>query len=299
MVKVARARTGQDHVGAVVCAVVTVAIDRRLDGAPAWLAFNGGPSSAQQILVTVATSMMTFTGLVFTITVVALQLASSQFSPRILRTFLRDRGSQVALGVFISTFMYSLIVLGQVRTGTVGARFVPGISVTFAIMLVILSLMTFVYDVNHITQSLRVVNIIESVAQESRSVLRSLDGSSDESRELDRSMLGPVSQMIAKERQSGVLSSIDAAGLVTVARRHDCVLCLLPDMGDYVAEGEELFAVHRGNGTVSAGQVCRQLDIARERSTGSMNCCFVSPVDRCRRGSIATMPVTSDLSARP
>ena len=156
--------------GAVVLSFLTVRVDRA-DHVLGWVAFTGGPTSAQQLLTTIATSMMTFTGLVFTITIVALQLASSQFSPRVLRTFLRDRGSQAALGVFTATFVYSLMVLVQVRTIATGTVFVPGISITVAFVLLMASLGTFVFYVNHIAQSIRVVNIIESVAAETRTSL--------------------------------------------------------------------------------------------------------------------------------
>ncbi len=84
--------------------------------------------------------MMTVTGLVFTITVVVLQLASNQFSPRVLRTFLRDRGTQIPLGVFIATFVYALSVLVRVRTGVIGSVFVPRLSITVAFVLIALSM---------------------------------------------------------------------------------------------------------------------------------------------------------------
>lgn len=247
---------------------VMVTADRRLDGEPSWLAFNGGPTSAQQILTTIATSMMTFTGLVFTLTIVVLQLASSQFSPRVLRAFLRDRGSQVALAVFTSTFVFTLFVLGQVRTGSVGAVFVPGLSITTAFALVVISLVTFVYFVNHIAQSIRVVNIIEAVATETRRILD--EGYATESdrpgRDAEVPTLGEPTQRVPLGPRGRVLTGLDVAGLVELGRRHDCILRLVPDMGDYVAGGATLVEVHGGRGDVSSADVQRQLDFGRERS---------------------------------
>ena len=75
--------------------------------------FTGGPESARALLSAIITSMISFTGLVFSITIVSLQLTSSQFSPRVLRTFLRDWINQMALGVFVATFVYALVVLGR------------------------------------------------------------------------------------------------------------------------------------------------------------------------------------------
>lgn len=246
-----------------------VTLDRRLDGSPSWLAYNGGPTSAQQILTTIATSMMTFTGLVFTLTIVVLQLASSQFSPRVLRTFLRDRSSQVALAVFTSTFVFALFVLGQVRTGTVGPVFVPGLSITLSFALVVVSLVTFVYFVNHIAQSIRVVNIIESVAAETRHTLAEVyawDADDRPQQTVEMPALGEPTQLIPMSGRGAVLCGLDIAGLVELARRHDCLLKLLPDMGDYVAGGGTLFEVHGGRGDLSEGEVRRQIDVSRERT---------------------------------
>lgn len=255
-------------VGAACLSAATMTIDRWQDGGPGWLAFNGGPTSAQEILTTIITSMMTFTGLVFSITIVALQLASSQFSPRVLRSFLRDRGSQVALGVFTATFVFALSVLVQVRSDSAGGVFVPGVSVSVAIGLVMLSLVTFVYYVNHIAQSIRVVNIIEAVAAESREVIDQIYPAGDDT-------TGPASepptlsdprQLITLPRRGGVVAGLDVAGLVEIARRHDCILRMVPDMGDYVAEGAAVVEVHGGAGEISSPEVLRQMSFAPERS---------------------------------
>lgn len=103
--------------------------------------FAGGADGARNFLSVIASSMITFTGLVFSITIVVLQLASQQFSPRVLRSFLRDRHSQVAMGVFTATFTYALVVLREVRSpDSPGGEFVPSLAVTVAFLFVIGSL---------------------------------------------------------------------------------------------------------------------------------------------------------------
>ena len=89
--------------------------------------FGGGPESARSILSTIAAAMLTFTGLVFSVTMLVLQLASNQLSPRVTRTFLRDRKNQAVLGIFVATFLYALLVLREVRS-TPDAEFVPSIA---------------------------------------------------------------------------------------------------------------------------------------------------------------------------
>jgi len=252
---------------AVALAAVTVTLDHRLAQMPGWLVFSGGPTSAQQILATTAAAMMTFTGLVFTITVVVLQLASSQFSPRVLRSFLRDRGSQVPLGVFTATFVYALIVLVQVRTGTVGPVFVPGLSVTVSFGLVLASLISFVYFVNHVAHSIRVVNIIESLANETR---RAIDETipvrwDDGEAPVPAPEFGPPDQVVLLRHRAGVVAGVDVAGLIDLARQHHCTIRIVRDMGDFVVEGGALAEIH-GAHDLREDAILRQIDIARERT---------------------------------
>ena len=101
--------------------------------------YTGGPDGAREVLSTIAGSMITVAGVSFSITIVALTLASQQFGPRILRSFLRDMGNQVVLGTFVSTFLYCLLVLRTVR-GHDGAEFVPHMAVTTGVVLATLSL---------------------------------------------------------------------------------------------------------------------------------------------------------------
>ncbi|MGN6546897.1 MAG: DUF2254 family protein, partial [Aureliella sp.] len=103
--------------------------------------FGGGAAGARGVLNAIAAGLITVTGVVFSVTVVALQLASSQFTPRVLRTFMGDRGNQLVLGVFIATFTYSLLVMRSIRSPIEDqALFVPRISVTVAVLMVIASI---------------------------------------------------------------------------------------------------------------------------------------------------------------
>jgi uncharacterized membrane protein len=103
-------------------ALMLLAVDHALPGDASGLVFTFGGTAdgARAMLSTIAQAMLTFTGLVFTITMLVLQLASNQLSPRVMRTFLRDRANQVVLGLFVATFVYTLIVLSEVRAPTDG-----------------------------------------------------------------------------------------------------------------------------------------------------------------------------------
>lgn len=255
-------------VGAIVLSVVMNRLDEAFGTGRGGFSFGGGPEAAQEVLSTISSSTLAFTGVVFSITIIALQLASSQFSPRVLRTFLRDRGSQVALGIFVATFVYSLLVLRTVRLDDAGAEpFAPGLSITVAIALVLLSLGAFVYYVNHIAQSIRVVSIIDSVAGETRRAIDENYPADDEPPELPDYALpaGPPLAVLHCERQAGVLLGVDEDDLVATARRHGCVLRLIPRVGDFVASGAPLFEVF-GTAGITVGEVLPHVGLGAERT---------------------------------
>jgi uncharacterized membrane protein len=118
------------------------------------LLYTFGPEGARAILSVIASSMITVASLIFSITMLTLQLASSQFGPRVLRNFMRDRSNQIVLGTFIATFLYCLLVLRTVR-GTENSSFVPHLSVAFGALLAIASVA--VHFIHHIATSIRAV----------------------------------------------------------------------------------------------------------------------------------------------
>ena len=145
----------------VVLSIGTMAIDRALDFSviPRWL--TGGPDAALGILTTIAVSMVSLAALVLTITMVVVQLAMGQFSPRIVQTFLRDKPSQLAIGLFVATFAHAILAMREVQFQDGGQ--VPGIAVVVAYVLVLISIAMLVLYVNHIGRSLRVSALIELV----------------------------------------------------------------------------------------------------------------------------------------
>ena len=130
---------------------------------------TGGPDAALQILSTIAASMVSLAALVLTITMVVVQLAMGQFSPRIVQTFLRDKPSQIAVGLFIATFVHAMLTLREVRFGE--RRSVPGLSIVVAYVLVVISVVVLVLYIHHIGRSLRVSALIELVGSDTRTLL--------------------------------------------------------------------------------------------------------------------------------
>ncbi len=149
-------------------------IDRELEPRGP-LVFGGDPDVARQTLTVVAGSIVTVAGVTFSVTIVVLQLVSSQFSPRLLRNFLRDRVTQLTAGVFIGTFVYSLLVLSEVREGGDGStRFVPGLSVTVAIALGLVSFALLLFFVNHMAQSVQVSSMAAGIGRDASKAIEAL-----------------------------------------------------------------------------------------------------------------------------
>lgn len=135
--------------------------------------FTGGPDAARTVLDAVAGSLITVTALTFSLTVVTLQLASSQFSPRLLRTFTRDLVVQATLGLFLGTFAYALTVLRTVRASSdARTEFVPAVSVTLAYALAVASVLGLIFFLAHLAQTIRVESMLRSVHQDASANLR-------------------------------------------------------------------------------------------------------------------------------
>ncbi len=147
----------------------TIAIDRAYDYELIPQSISGGPDAALEILGTVAASMVSLAALVLTITMVVVQLAMGQFSPRIVQRILQDKPSQLAIGTFVGTFAHAMLTLREVQTGS--EEVVPGVAVILAFVLVIISIMVLVWYVNHIGRSLRVSALIELVGTDTRKLL--------------------------------------------------------------------------------------------------------------------------------
>lgn len=160
---------------AVALASVTVRIDKHLAPdhyANSYLLFGAGAEGARGVLSAIAGSLITVTGLVFSITIVALQLASSQYSPRLFRTFTGDRGNQIVLATFIATFTFALLVLRTVRSESQDQEvFVPALSVNIAIGLTLLSICCLIYYLHHATRSMQVDVIISNLTRDTRTLI--------------------------------------------------------------------------------------------------------------------------------
>ena len=217
----------------------TISLDRAFDYHAIPQALVGRPTSANAILTTIAVSMVSLAALVLTITMVVVQLAMGQFSPRIVQRILRDKPSQLAIGLFVATFVHAVLTIREVVDRGDGTGQVPGIALATSYLLVLASIAVLVIYVHHIGQALRVSALIELVGKDTR---RLVDRQYPDSG--PPSPVDPEAPDVVAARESGVVTMIGTQALVAEAQRADCVLELVPALGAFVPAGGPLFIVH-------------------------------------------------------
>jgi uncharacterized membrane protein len=233
---------------AVVLAIVTLTVDYAV-GLPRLARVGGvfaaGPEGARAVLAAIAGSMVTVASLVFSMTLVTLQLASSQLGPRLIARFMRDRINQVVLGTFIATFLYALLVL-QTVTESGAQAFVPNLSVTVALALTLLSLGWLVYFIHHVADSIQADTVIAQVAAD---LMHALDRLYPRLAAHDRAVAAtaPVPVGVLAEpavpvpaARGGYVQAIDTEALLRLARQHDLVIEILRRPGHFVIVGRPL-----------------------------------------------------------
>ena len=231
-------------------ALAVAFIEVHSTGSEHWLArwprlFGANAEGARGMLSTIAGSMMTVVGVTFSMTLVTLALASSQYTSRILRNFMRDRVTQVALGVFAGVFAYSLLVLRTIRSGDVGG-FVPSLAVFVGFVLAMGGIGVLIFFIHHIASSIQASSIIASVADETMAAVDRLfpgalgqgpiDDDEDQTRlpSLERHWQAvPVSG-------NGYIQSVNNAALLGLAREHKTIVRMERGVGEFVVQGTTL-----------------------------------------------------------
>lgn len=235
-------------VGAICLALAAPELDRQtqthLTHGWDWT-YSGSPEGARAILSTIAGSMITVAGVVFSITIVALSLASAQFGPRLLRNFIRDRSNQLVLGTFTATFIYCLLVLRTVR-GTEELHFVPGLSVSLGIVLALLSLGVLIYFIHHVAFSIQASHVIASVTQELHETIDRLwpeelgQGPPKPTEQIEKSDDAEAEGKPIQAAASGYVDAINADELLKIAVDRDVTLRLARRPGHFIVRGNPL-----------------------------------------------------------
>lgn len=245
----------------VLISFATIAVDRAFDYELLPPTIVGGPEAALEIFSTVASSMVSLAALVLTIVLVVVQLAMGQFSPRIVQRLLRDRPSQFAIGLFIATFVHTLIAIREVEPGDPGEPGqVPGVAIIATFLLALASVAVLVMYVHHIGQALRVSALVELAGKDTRRLVDKVypDKGISAHEESD------AQHVVVQE--SGVVTTVAHQALVKAAREADCVLELIPALGEFVPAGGYLFRVHGDQGLLDHDAVNDAVILRLERT---------------------------------
>ena len=251
-----------ESMAAVALFAVTLTIDRAAShgelSLPSWV-ISGSPDAARQILSSLAGAIITVVGVVFSIMIVTLTLASTQFGPRMLRTFIRDRGTQLTLGTFVATFFYAMLALISI-----GATFVPHLSVTVALALTAVDLGVLIYFIHHTATAIQLPEVIASIA-------RDLAGAIDAEKALsygDPDLVNGPSADVLQARldhagrvvtapASGYLRFVRHATLLRIAAECDAVIRLHYRPGHFLTQGHPVATVWPPE---AAGTIGRRLE---------------------------------------
>ncbi len=214
---------------------------------PSWV-ISGAADAARQILTAIAAAVITVVGVVFSIILVTLTLASTQFGPRMLRNFIRDRGTQLTLGTFVATFVYAVLVLVSIGTGSHGA-FVPHIGVTVTLGLMVADLAVLIYFIHHTAISIQLPQVIASIAADLADAI-AVQGGGSRGPRLES---GPTAVELLSRAEaegevllapaSGYLQFIRHQSLVKLAAEADAVICLEHRPGHFLVRGHRFAKV--------------------------------------------------------
>jgi uncharacterized membrane protein len=225
-------------------------IEADSSGSKPWMAdwprlFGAGAAGARGMLATIAGSMMTVVGVTFSMTLMTLALASSQYTSRILRNFMRDRVTQVVLGIFAGVFTYCLLVLRTIRGGDEGG-FVPSLSVAVSVVLAIGGIGALIFFIHHIAASIQASSIIASVADETMAAVDRLfpgklgQGPDDDDENPSPLPLPEPNWRAVTAPKNGYIQSVDNAALLRLAREHQTIVRMERGIGDFVVHNTPL-----------------------------------------------------------
>ena len=225
-------------------------------------------AGGRNILSTVASSMITVTGVIFSITIVSLSLTAQQYGPRLLQNFLRNRGNQIVLGTVTATFLYCLLVLRTINESQEHG-FVPHLSILGGLGLAVLCVGMLIYFIHNITVSIQVSNVIANVSRDlDRMVERLFPDERPGSitpRENEMTLVDLIPEGFSEQARpvscetAGYLQAIDHDGLLDLAIEHSLVLRILHRVGHFLVPNTDLVEVWPGE-TVDDPEFCKQIN---------------------------------------
>jgi uncharacterized membrane protein len=295
----------------VVCAVGLFVLTYALDQAayrgslslPWWIR-TGSADAARAVLIGIAAAVITVVGVVFSITILALTLASQQFGPRMLRTFIRDFGTQLTLGIFVASFVYAVLTLGSITNGAHGP-FVPHIGITISEALMFVDIAVLIYFIHHIAVTIQLPEVIARVARDLGQAIEEAFPDSVIGIETGRDdpLQGPsaaeLTTLLDEEGltvpapRSGYLQYVSYGQLLTIAESSDSVIRLVNRPGHFVLAGRPLAVVWPATRASEVATALARVHITGPQRTLAQDPVF--PIDQLAEIAIrALSPAVND-----
>ncbi len=234
-----------------------------LDGQTGWT-LDIEVDAARAVISTLVGSLLAFIVFIFSFLLVAVQLASAQFSPRVIARMFRDTFTKAALGVFVFYYTFSLVVLGRLETA------VPLLTGLVCAYGTLACLAIFLFLIDRLGKELRPVRILAGVATEGREVIRNiypeLITASQSQLLVNTASLGMASRIFVHRGRSGVVLAFDDQGLLKLAEKADCVIELVPQVGDFVATDDPVFRIYGNSQGIDENLLRLSVAFGQERT---------------------------------
>jgi uncharacterized membrane protein len=254
--------------GPVLCMAAAFLVTRTvrwIDDRTRWTLLDFGVEGARTVLGALGSSLLTFIVFAFSILLLSVQMASGQLSPRVIARVFENRTTKLTIGAFVFTWMFSLGAVGRVEDR------VPQLSVAIAILLSVVCVALFFYLVQDASHGLRPVTLLTGVANDTRAVIEAVypkpfseDGGEHAALQLRP---GQATRTVKYQRRSGVVLALDVEGLVQFATRANCVIEIVPMVGDFLATGEEVCRVYGDAAdTIDVTRLRRHIELGSERT---------------------------------
>jgi len=211
-----------------------------------WQLLGFSLESARSIVGTIGSAMLTFIVFLMSMIFVGLQVAVGQLTPRIIAFVFRNRVIKLSLGIFTFTYMFSLSALGRLENP------VPELVVLLTVLFSAISIGVFLYFVDFMGKSLRPISICERLAEGNIKIIETLypvllsEEKNNNTLKLFKTEWGVAACTINHAARSGVILAFDGEGLARIATRSNCMIRLIPQVGDFVAIGNPLFSIYGG-----------------------------------------------------
>ena len=252
-------------IASMAAAMATAPLIRTLDDRTRWTLLAYGADGARAVVGALSASILSLLVFSFSIMLLAVQVAGGQLSPRIVARIFEARVVKVALSTFVFSFVYSLAALGRVDDR------VPQLTILVAVLTSCFSIALFLYLVQGASNNFRPVVMLTQVAADTRAVIGSLYPdpllAPERPQPAEQALPQPAARIVFHAGPSGAVLAIDTAGLIGIAARAGCVIEFVPQVGDFLAIGEETFRIHGGSpGSPEDSDLRNRVAIGPERT---------------------------------